>query len=233
LGVHDGHRDRLRERFLAEGLDSFDSHNVLELILFYAIHRKDTNELAHRLLEEFGTFAAVLDAPVEALCKVKGVSYSTAVLLKTYMPVSRYYIADKGDFNMILDSPDSCGDYLMSYFAGLTEERTIALCLDSRCKFLACVTVAEGDTSSVGLSTRKLLEAVLPTGATCVVFAHNHPGGIAVPSDNDVLSTQYVAKALETVGIDLADHIIVANDDYVSMAQTAKHAHLFDKFKKF
>ena len=229
MGVHDGHRNRLRERFLTEGLDSFEAHNVLELILFYAIPRKDTNELAHRLLKEFGTFAAVMDAPIEALCKVKGISYTTAVLLKTYMPVSRYYIADKGNFNMLFDSPEACGSYFLKYFAGLTEERTVALCMDGRCKFLACLNLAEGDTCSVTLSSRKLLEAVLPTGATCVVLAHNHPSGVAVPSDSDVDSTVNLVDALDSVGINLADHIVVANDDYVSMAQSAKFAHIFKK----
>ena len=227
LSVHDGHRDRLRERFLKEGLDSFEMHNVLELILFYAIPRKDTNELAHNLLERFGTFSAVLDAPVEELCKVPGISMGTAVLLKSYMPVARYYTACKGSGEMVLNTVESCGDYLLKYFAGLTEERTVLLMMDGRCKFLSCATVAEGDICSVGLSSRKLMEAVIGAGATCVVMAHNHPSGVALPSDKDVDATIKVAQLLRTIGASLVDHIVVANDDYVSMAQSAEYREIF------
>ncbi len=227
MGIHDGHRNRLRERFLKEGLDSFRAHNVLELILFYAIPRKDTNELAHALLERFGTFSGVLDASVEELCKVKGISYSAAVLIKSYMPVARYYTASKGSSDMILNTAEACGDYLMDCFAGLTEEKTMLLCMDARCKFLACTTVAEGDICSVGLSSRKLMEAVINSGATCVVLAHNHPSGVALPSDKDVEATIKVIDIMNTVGANLVDHIIVANDDYVSMSQSAKYKHFF------
>ena len=229
MGVHDGHRNRLRERFLQEGLDSFQPHNVLELILFYAIPRKDTNELAHALLDRFGTFSAVLDAPVEELCKVKGISYSSAVLIKSFMPVARYYTASKGNDEMILDSVEKCGDYLLSHFAGLLAEKTVLLCMDSRCKLLSCVDLAEGDICSVGLSSRRLAEAVINSGATCVVMAHNHPSGVAIPSRSDIEATHRAAELVKTIGATLADHIIVANDDYVSMLQSAEYSHIFSR----
>ncbi|MBQ5810607.1 MAG: DNA repair protein RadC [Clostridia bacterium] len=228
MGLHDGHRDRLRNRFLENGLETFYPHNVLELILFYAIPRKDTNELAHNLLNRFGSFHAVLDAPIEELCKVPGIGYNTAVLLKTYLPVARYYAASKGSPDMILDSSELCGNFLLSNFIGLTEEKTLLLCMDNRCKFLACVNVADGDMNSVGVSTRKLVETVLKTGATCVVLAHNHPGGVAIPSPGDVESTKKVAVAMKSIGVSLLDHIIVANDDYVSMAQSAEFKGIFN-----
>lgn len=227
MGVHDGHRNRLRARFLAEGLESFQPHNVLELILFYALPRKDTNELAHALLNRFGSFNAVLDASVEELCKVNGINYGTAVLIKSYMPVARYYTACKGSDELILDTAEGCGDYLLQVFAGLKEERTYLLCLDSRCKFLSCVAVAEGDSCSVGFNSRRLVEEVINAGATCVVLAHNHPSGVALPSQSDIESTKLVARLLRGIGATLVDHIIVANDDYVSLAQSAEYNDIF------
>lgn len=227
MGVHDGHRDRLRERFLNEGLESFEPHNVLELILFYCIPRKDTNETAHALIERFGTLHGVFDAPVEELCKVKGISYSGAVLLKTYMPVARYYTKTKGDNKMMLDSPEKCGDYIMGLFAGLIEERTVLLCMDNRCKLLATTVVAEGDICSVGISSRRVIEAVINSAATAVIIAHNHPGGVALPSFQDVAATKRLVSTLAGIGVSVLDHIIVANDDYVSMAQSAEFTDIF------
>ena len=233
MSIHKGHRERLRARFLADGLESFPPHNVLELILFYAIPRKDTNELAHSLLEHFGSFSAVLDAPVEELCKVKGISRGTAVLIKSFMPVARYYMASKGSKDLILDSAEKCGDYFLGCFAGLIEEKTMLLCLDSRCKMLACVPLAEGNLGTVGFSSRKLIEAVIEYSAAGVILAHNHPSGVALPSDSDIEATKSAAQFLRAVGVSLLDHIIIANDDYVSLAQSAEYREIFINQKNF
>lgn len=227
MGIHDGHRRRLRERFLTEGLDGFEPHNVLELILFYCIPRKDTNEVAHELISRFGTLHGVFDAPVEELCKVPGISYNGAVLLKTFLPVARYYTKSKGDSENLLDTPDRCGNFAQELFSGMITERTILICMDNRCKLLSTVIVAEGDISSVGISSRRVLEAVINSGATSVIIAHNHPGGVALPSAQDILATRHIAATLSSIGVSLLDHIIVVSNDYVSMAQSSEFADIF------
>ena len=233
MDIHAGHRNRLRKRFLSEGLDSFSEHNVLELILFYALPRIDTNEIAHALINHFGSFTAVLDAPLDEICKVKGVSYGTAVLIKSYMPVARYYMARKGSEDMVLDTAEKCGDYLLGCFAGLMEEKTMLLCLDSKCKLLGCATLAEGNIGNVGFSSRKLIETVIDYSASGVILAHNHPSGIALPSESDLEATKSAARFLRAVGVSLLDHIIIADDDYVSMAQSAEYRQIFEIQKNF
>ena len=227
MGIHDGHRNRLRQRFLDEGLDNFQPHNVLELILFYCIPRKDTNEIAHRLIQKFGTIHGVFDAPVEELCRVPGITYNGAVLIKSFLPVARYYTKSKGDNNYLLDTPDICGHFAEDLFRGMTNERTVLICMDNRCKLLSTVTIAEGDISSVGVSPRKIMETVLATGATGVIIAHNHPGGVALPSPSDIVATRNIAAVLSGIGVRLLDHIIVVSNDHVSLAQSAEFADIF------
>ena len=184
--LHEGHRGRLKERFLELGIDSFDPHNILELILFYSIPRKDTNEIAHRLLEHFGSLSQVLEAPVEELCKVPGISENAATLLHLATEVGRYYMVNRSTQTQILPTVDSCARYLQPFFFGRRNETVFLLCLDAKCKVLCCKEVGEGSVNSAGISIRKIVETALAANATTVVLAHNQPSGIAVPSGEDV-----------------------------------------------
>lgn len=225
--VHEGHRRRLKARFLQSGLEGFEPHNVLELILFYCVPQKDTNELAHDLINRFGSLNQVLDAPYEELLKVKGVGENTASLLKLLLPVGRYYAKNVDTQTLTLDTPDKVGEYLLGCFTGLTEERVALLSLDDVCNPLSLDFVSEGDISSAGLRFRTLIETVLRTKASAVILCHNHPGGIALPSPEDIESTRQVRDVLRSVGVALVDHFILAQDDFVSLAQSAKYKALF------
>ena len=218
--IHKGHRERLKQRFLEEGLDNFTDIQVLELLLFYSIQRKDTNPIAHALLEHFGSLSRVLEAPIEELQKVPQITEHSAVLLKLVTELARYYQVDSAQQTEILTTLDACGKYLVPRFFGRTKETVFLLCLDAKCKVLCCKELGEGSVNSASISVRKVVETALSANATTVVLAHNHPSGIAVPSNEDIQTTRRIAAALNAVEIYLADHIVVADGDYVSMVQS-------------
>ncbi len=220
MSIHSGHRERLRSRFLKEGLDNFEEVNALELLLFYCIPRKDTNELAHALLDHFGSFHQVLDATKDELMMVPGIGEGAATFLPLIAAACRYYRVNQANNVTALNTIEKCGDYLVNYFHGRKNETVILLCLDAKCKKIVCREIGEGSVNSASISARRVAEIALSVGATSVIIAHNHPSGLAVPSAEDVQTTKQIAKSLYAVGVVLTDHIIVADDDFVSMAQS-------------
>lgn len=219
--IHTSHRDRVKQRFRKEGLDNFDQVHVLELLLFFGIPQGDVNPLAHRLIDQFGSLRQVLEAPLAELEKVKGVGPHVATLLKLTSEISRYYYTSgNGPELRILKTLRECGTYLKAHFRGRRDETVYLLCLDAKCMVLGCMQVGEGSVNSAGVSTRRVVEAALHYNATTVVLAHNHPSGLAIPSMEDVVTTRRIAVALDAVGITLADHIVVAENDYVSMVDS-------------
>ena len=220
MSIHDGHRQRLKARFLEQGLDGFTDVQVLELLLFYAIPRRDTNPIAHELLEKFGSLRQVLEAPVQRLTEVEYITENAAALLKLAPAMLRYYQVDKVKEEMPLVTIQACGYYLKHFFLGRKNETVFLLCLDAKCKVLACREVGEGSVNSANVPIRRVVEIALAEGASTVVLAHNHPSGIAIPSGEDLATTRRLYAALSTVDVILADHIVVADDDYVSMIQS-------------
>ena len=218
--IHKGHRERLKQRFLEEGLDNFTDIQVLELLLFYAIPVKDTNPLAHALLDRFGNLAQVLEADAEDLKKVPGIKDHAATLLSLVIDLCRYYQVNCAQQTEILTTLDACANYVVPRFFGRTKETVFILCLDAKCKVLCCKELGEGTVNATTISVRKVVEMALAANATTVVLAHNHPRGIAVPSNEDIQTTRRIAAALHAVEIYLADHIVVAEGDYVSMIQS-------------
>lgn len=220
MSIHKDHRQRLRDRFLKEGLDNFDELYVLELLLFYCIPRVDTNPIAHRLLDHFGSLNNVLNATTEELEKVEGIGKNTSTFLSLITQVGRYYQVRQSEPGKILRTIDQCGNYLVPYFFGREQETVFMLCLDAKCKVICCKMVGEGSVNSANIPIRRVVEMALAANATTVVLAHNHPSGLAIPSADDIQTTQRIAAALGTVEIVLADHIVVSKDDYVSISQS-------------
>lgn len=219
MSVHSGHRKRVRERFLNESLDNFPPHNALELLLFYALPQRDTNELAHRLIERFGSLAAVFDAPFEELLKVEGVGQSAATLLKLIPQLTRRYMVDSV-FEEYLNSTEKAGKFLLPYYIARKNETVFLVCLDSKCKVISTQMIFEGSVNSTQVNIRKIIETAFKYNATGVIIAHNHPGGVALPSSEDLGTTQRIFDALRAVGLAFIDHIIVADDDFVSLADS-------------
>ena len=218
--IHSGHRDRLKTRFLQQGLDGFTDIQALELLLFYSIPRQDTNPIAHNLLNRFGSLSQVLEAAPEELMKVEGIGEHTALLLGLINEMGRYYLVDRAQREQVLPTIEDCARYLQPCFYGRTRETGFLLCLDAKCKVLSCREIGEGSINSAGISTRRIVETAIREGASTVVLAHNHPSGIALPSAEDIQTTRRVAAALQSVEVALADHIVVADGDYVSMVQS-------------
>ena len=219
MSIHDGHRQRLKDRFLREGLDGFTDIQVLELLLFYVVPRKDTNPIAHDLLDRFGSLARVLDAPVIKLTEVNGVTENGATFLKLVREIERRYALSQGE-EIILNTIEDCCEYLTRFFKGKRNETVFLLSLDAKLKLLSCREVGEGSVNYASVPIRRCVEMALEDGATSVILAHNHPSGLAVPSTDDVVTTRRLAMALSAVEIQLVDHIVVADDDYVSMIQS-------------
>lgn len=220
MGVHDGHRDRMKKKLLEQGLDVFDDHNVLELLLFYAMPRKDTNPLAHELLENFGSLEAVFEAPAEELSKLNGIGENAVTLLKLIPEVSRRYCIDKNRFDNILDSTNKAGEYLVARYMYERDEVVYVICLDSKCKLICCKQLFRGVANSAEISIRKIAELALAKNASRIIISHNHTSGIALPSIEDEATTKRLQTALNSMGITLTDHIIVAGDDFISMADS-------------
>lgn len=218
--LHTNHRERLRDRFLKDGLDSFEPHNVLELLLFYAQPRGDMNPLAHRLIDTFGSLSGVLDAAIEDLCSVKGMGKNTAVFLKMIPQLCRYYLDDKYQNGFIIDSTKKAGEFLLPKFVGRTNEVVYLVCLDNKGKVIHTTQVIEGSVNATQVSARRIIEIAIRTNASAVIISHNHPNGVAIPSGADVATTRDLDQALRLVGIQLMDHIIVAEDDFTSMADS-------------
>ena len=220
MGVHDGYRERMKQKLLEQGLDVFDDHNVLELLLFYSVPRKDMNPLAHELLNTFGSLEAVFEAPAEELSKVNGIGESTVTLLKLFPEVSRRYVMDKNRFDNILDSTKKAGEYLAARYMYERDEVVYVICLDSKCKVICCKELFRGVANSAEISIRKIAELALAKNATSIIISHNHTSGIALPSMEDEITTKKLKNALASMGITLSDHIIVADGDFISMADS-------------
>lgn len=218
MSIHDGHRARMKKRFLEQGLDSFDDHQVLELLLFYALSRIDVNILAHRLLDHFGGLDRVFEASVEELCQVEGVSEHTALLLRLIPQLNRRCQIRRNQQCRIISSAAQAGHYLAPYFLDERDEVVYLLCLDNRQRILSCSLLARGETDCANFSVRRVVEIVLSRKAASVILAHNHTSGIALPSADDLSTTRRLKKALTAIGICLQDHLIMAGDDFISLA---------------
>lgn len=218
MGIHDGHRSRMKKRFLENGLSGLDDHIVLEILLYYAIPRGDTNPLAHELMNRFGSIAAVFDAPVEELEKVPGIGKNAATLIKLIPEIGRRYAINRSGMDNILDTTEKAGEYLIPRFYGEREETVYMVCLDAKRKVINCKLLGRGSVNSANISIRKIVETALLYNATSVILAHNHTSGIALPSKEDEYATIKVEEALRAVDVVLTDHIIVAEDDFVSLA---------------
>lgn len=217
---HEGHRERVYNRFLREGLDNFEEHQALELLLFFAKPRCDTNALAHQLIDRFGSFAQVLDAPVSELLKVKGVGLSSAVLCKLIPAMGRYYYVSRDRHFVQITNGEEAVRYFLPRFHGYTTERFMAAFLDDKHKVLSCLTLAEGIRNAVSVNGSRIVTEAVLAGATNVILAHNHPGGIALPSDSDRWMTVQIARMLQVVGVSLSDHVIVCEGDGISFASS-------------
>ena len=217
--VHSGHRSRVRKKFLDNGIDSFETHEVLELLLFYAVPMKNTSILAHKLLDSFGSISAIFDAPFDALVEA-GLTESQAVMLKLMPDITRLYIDDKHNNKSKVVDIDNLPDAIIRKFIGRENENVLALLIDAKGKEVFCGIVSKGSLNDTSLPIRKIVDFSLRYNAKSVIVAHNHPSGVALPSKDDLDATINLKNALDLIGVRLLDHYIVADNDCVSLAQS-------------
>lgn len=220
MSIHKDHRQRLKQRFLREGLDHFDDLYILELLLFYCVPRRDTNEIAHNLLERFGSLPRVMDAGPEELKKVTGVGEGISTFFMLLQQLNRACEIRRHDDISIINSHGDIKKLMLARMDRQRNETVYLLCMDAKRKVLCLEKVGEGSVNSANVPIRRIVEVALAANATTVVLGHNHPGGLAFPSPEDINTTNYVAKALWAVEIDLADHIIVSDGEYISLTQS-------------
>ena len=219
MTIHDGHRGRLRERFRKEGLEGFAAHEVLELLLFYGRSRGDTNPLAHRLLETFGSLQGVLEATPDQLMQVNGIGEESATLLSLMMPMFRRYERSVCDNTRKLAHFPEVRDYCYAMLMGYRKECFGVISLSTQMKVLGSRIVAEGVLTEVPAYPRLVVEAALNHNAFSVVLCHNHPGGNPQPSRADIDMTKLIQKTLHALGVGVVDHMIVADGQVYSMVQ--------------
>ena len=214
---HTGHRERMKAEFLARGLEGWPDHRVLELLLFYTIPQGDVNDLAHELVERFGSLAGVLDASVEELNKVKGVGDHTAVFLRMLPAVLGRYQGARTRLSAIINSPEEAYAWLEPYFFGARNEMVYVLCLDGKRQVLGVRKVAEGSIELAEVNTRRIAEEAIGLRAAQIYVAHNHVSNLAIPSQADWLTTDTLRGALRPIGIELIDHLVFVDGDMVSL----------------
>ena len=217
--IHQGHRERLRKRFLQEGLERFEDHQVLELLLFNALPRQDTNQIAHLLLRRFGSLSAVLDADAQDLASVPGMGAAAAAFLSLMPPLTRRYLHDSASREKTaMNDPHHTSRFLVPLMAGRVEEVFYVLCLDNRCRLLFPALISRGTVTDALIHPRQVVETVLRHKSVNVILAHNHPSGILQASQSDINLTLLLQRLLLPMGIRLVDHVIVAGEQTLSMA---------------
>ncbi len=221
--LHKDHRKRLKGRFLDEGLDNFTDHNILELLLFYSIPRKDTNPTAHELMNKFGSLSNVFDASVSDLITINGITENSAVLLKLIPKLARAYLLDKDTRYPIFSSSEKIGKYLVNFYIGEKNERPLALFFTNRMELIKVFPLSDGTVSASDISARKILEEGFSKKAACFALAHNHPDGDPAPSVEDIEVTERLSALFDSLGMPMVDHYIVAGSSYKAI----KHAEIF------
>ena len=218
---HAGHRDRMKDKYLKSGIDNFSDHELLEMLLYYALPQKNTNELAHSLIAEFGSLKGVLEADTDSLMRIDGIKKHTAILLSLVNGINRRTRISENNDCMIFDSLSKVGEYLLNYYSGLSREQVCVMLFNNSMKLIDFVKISEGSVNSAAIDYRSIATISLTKNASCVILSHNHPNGLAIPSSEDREVTKTVESALSVLGITLLEHIIVGSENYMpSMKST-------------
>ncbi|MEI6100419.1 MAG: DNA repair protein RadC [Eubacteriales bacterium] len=216
--MHGGHRERVRERFLQEGLSAFSDIQALELLLFYSIPRQDTNPLAHNLLERFGSLHNIFEADISDVASVEGIGMSSAVLIKLLPEMTRKFWIDEKQNKPRVNTVEEASAFIKPILFGKPVEHVYVFCLDTnyRVKHYDCI--SQGTINDATIYLRNVVQCAIRLNSNKILLAHNHPGGHPSPSDTDIKTTRIISEALCPLGIDLIDHIIFSGHEYYSFS---------------
>ncbi|MBE7092128.1 MAG: hypothetical protein E7365_02985 [Clostridiales bacterium] len=216
MGIHDGHREKLRDSFIAVGLEGKTDHQILELILTYALPRIDVNPIAHTLIDEFGSLSGVLDADITQLTKIKYISKNVAILIKLFPSVASKYYQSKHGKRVRLSTVEAIKNYMIPQLTNEKNEVFCVLCLDTHLNLMNTIKHSVGSPSKASIDIRSLANQVLNTGTDRIVLVHNHLSNSVEPSVSDVDATNKIIKAFEMLNVSVLDHIIISGDKYFS-----------------
>ncbi len=217
--IHKEHRQRVKKRFLREGLDSFEDHQVLEMLLFYTYSMRDTNEIAHRMINEYGTLHNLFEADTLDISKRCKVTENVAILVSMIPSLARRYFLGKWDKKDIFDSSLKAGNFSIALATGRKVESFFLICLNNKRGLIHAEKMFEGTIDETPVYPREIVETALKHQAASVILTHNHPSGILAPSRSDIEATKKIISALETINVEVIDHIIVAGDKYYSFSE--------------
>lgn len=217
--VHSGHRQRIINKYIEYGLNSFSEHEVLELLLFFSIPRSDTNPLAHKILEEFGSLDNVFNSSADDLLSIDGVGNNTAVLLSLFRAVREYQNTHLDAKKVSLNSGSKICRFCLDYFKEHIDEEAIILALDHKFNLKKVSVISQGTSTQTSFYADKILKTALNLRAPVIVLAHNHPGGLPKPSAADKSLTLRLNDILKSLQIELYDHVICNEKEYMSMRE--------------
>lgn len=226
MGIHDGHRDRMREKLLKNGEETLCDHELIEMLLYHSVPRKDTNPIAHELIEKFGSVSGILNADAEELQAKAGISRNSALLIKLVHALMRRSAMDEsiGESIERYDTLDKLANLMIGYFVGVSVERTYLVMLDNSMRLIDVVLLGEGTINESPFPLRLLVEHAINRKASSVLIAHNHPNGLAIPSGSDIEFTHQLDQALAMIGIPLLESIVVAGRRYAPILRASKGA---------
>jgi len=208
--LHSGHRKRMNQRVRFDpDFEGFAPHEMLEFLLYIGVPRVDTNELAHRIIQEFGSFSKVFYAPVDELLKVKGLTERAAFTIASVLPIARWVsIQNRNGKRFKIEDTDSAVRFLRPYFANKLVENVYIVCIDSADYVVNIFPISKGSSNMAVIDARQIINKANSSMASKVILAHNHPAGTLMPSQEDVNATSQVAIGLSSISITLVDHLI-------------------------
>ena len=226
--IHSGHRKRVKANVIKNGFSQLEEHKLLELMLFYSIPREDTNELAHKLINHFGSFEEIFKANIEQLKKVDGVGDNTAVMLAS-MGETFYRISKaKPSKKKVYKNTDDLKELSVALLQGERAEKVVLMCFDAKKALKRYTIISKGDEVSSEINMKLIIKNLVDSDSSIAVLAHNHPASSSEPSAYDIDSTRNVCVMLRKLGFALADHIIVdENGDAYSMYLDPRFSSMF------
>lgn len=218
--IHANHRKRFKNKFLNNGLLGFDDHEVLELMLYFSIPQKDTNPIAHRLLDEFHSFSNVFDASFNELCKIDGIKEHSALLIKLIPEIMKRCNQDKCKEITTIRDQRMVKDYIIRKYNCSEIEQFFIICLRADNSIIDSTVLSSGTCSKVEIQIRELTNYVLKNNCTKIIISHNHPTSSAEPSDDDLIMTHKLVSSCILNDIEIADHVIISTEDVFSFKKS-------------
>lgn len=217
--IHAGHRQRMRDKVKKAGTQAMETHELLEMLLYYTNARQNTNEMAHKLINEYGSLAELFSADPSDMERRCGIKEGGAVFFTLVAEIIRRHNNEKWKPRKLIDTSQLAGEYAKFLLSHEKNECFYVICLDAQSRLISAALVSMGTINETQIYLRNVVEAAIKFNSCSIILAHNHPGGSLIPTTSDIDTTVNIIKAMNMLEIFVADHIIVAGDKYLSMSE--------------